>query len=411
MQHYTYVIVGGGIAGTTAAETIRKNDKMGKIAIISDEPHVCYSRVLLSKPKWVLGEQPFENVWLKNDAWYTENNIHLFKGLRAVELDAGLKKVILSDGDVLQYEKLLLATGAHSRTWNVAGADKKGVHYLRTIDDAKAISEIAQGKPKHVVMIGSSCVSFEIIEILLSRGFSVTEVMREKHFFEPQLSLEEVAPIEKILEEKGVTIIRETEIAEVLGGAQVEGVRLTNGKEIACDIILPFIGVELPVGWIQKGGVATHKGIYANQYLETNVPDIWTAGDTAECWDTMLGETVIMGNWMSARLQGEVAGKNMSTNVRESFAQVSFHTSHGFGFQIGWTGDVRPLEHRNIIHYPTKEEGSYCRIILSNGRVVGGTTVNRADLMGTLTKLIKEKVDLSGVLDQIAKGEVDLKKL
>ena len=87
MQTYTYVILGGGIAGTTAAETIRKKDATGKIAIVSDEPHVCYSRVLLSKPGWVLGEQPFDNVWLKNDTWYETNNIHLFRGLTATAIN------------------------------------------------------------------------------------------------------------------------------------------------------------------------------------------------------------------------------------------------------------------------------------------------------------------------------------
>ena len=351
MQHYTYVIIGGGIAGTTAAETIRKNDAEGTIAIVSDEPHPLYSRVLLSKPKWVLGEQPFDNVWLKKDNWYKENGIHLFKGIRAEKLDPGGRTIALSDGDTLQYDKLLLATGAHARKWNVKGVTnalgntKKGIHYLRTVDDAKGLNEVAQGEPKHAIMVGSACVSFEIIEILLSQGFKMTEIMREKYFFEPQLSQEEVAPIEKVLEEKNVTIIRESEVEEVLGDDSVSGVRLTDGTEIACDYILPFIGVELPITWIAEAGVATGKGIYANQYLETNVPDVWTAGDTTQCWDVMLKETVIMGNWMSARLQGEIAGKNMSTGRREPFAQVSFHASHGFGFHLGFTGDVRPQVH------------------------------------------------------------------
>lgn len=414
MQHYTYVIVGGGIAGTTAAETIRKHDAEGSIAIISDEPHNCYSRVLLSKPKWVLGEQPFENVWLKSDAWYNEQNIHLFKGLKATKLEPGAKHITLSDGDVLEYEKLLLATGAHARKWNVPGADKQGIHYLRTVDDAKGLNAVAQGDPKRVIMVGSACVSFEIIEILVSCGFTVTEVMREQYFFEPQLSEEEVTPIENVLEKEGVTIIRNVEVAEVLGGDTVEGVRLTDGREIACDIILPFIGVELPVDWIAQAGVATHKGIYANQFLETNVPDVWTAGDTTECWDTILEETVIMGNWMSARLQGEVAGKNMATGAREPFSQVSFHTSHGFGFQIGWTGDVRPHvegQKRDMVYYPTGEKGGHCRLIVADGKIVGGTTVNRPDLMGKITNCIKQKVDVSEKLDALRLGTLTFEAL
>lgn len=420
MQHYKYVIIGGGIAGTTAAETIRKNDTEGSIAIVSDEPHPLYSRVLLSKPKWVLGEQPFDNVWLKKDDWYTKHNVHLFKGIRATALNAGDKVVTLSDGDTLGYEKLLLATGAHSREWNVAGVTdeagktKEGIHYLRTVDDAKGLNAVAQGEPKHAIMVGSACVSFEIIEILLSQGFTVTEVMREKYFFEPQLSQEEVTPIENILEEKGVNIIRESEVEEVLGDEKVTGVRLTDGTEIKCDYILPFIGVELPIAWVREAGVATGKGIYANQFLETNVPDVWTAGDTTECWDVMLEETVIMGNWMSARLQGQVAGKNMATDEPEPFAQVSFHTSHGFGFQLGFTGDVRPQAHgkpRTIVHYPLEEKDTFCRLVLMDGKLIGGTTVNRPDLMSTMTKIITNNVDLTDTLEDIEKGAIDLKGL
>lgn len=411
MQEYKYVIIGGGIAGTTAAETIRKNDEDGKIAIVSDEPHVCYSRVLLSKPKWLLGEQPFDNVWLKDDDWYKENNIHLFKGIRATELLPDLKIIKLSDGDELKYEKLLLATGAHARKWNVKGADKEGVYYLRTVDDAKKISDIARGEPKHVVMIGSSCVSFEIIEILLSKGFKITEVMREKYFFEPQLSQEEVALIEKVLLENGVEIIRESEVEEVLGDKKVEGVKLKDGTEIKCEVVLPFIGVEIPVKWIEKAGVGVDKGIYANQFLETNVPDIWTAGDTTESWDSALGETVIMGNWMSARMQGEIAGKNMSTLSKTPFEQISFHTSHGFGFQIGWVGDTRILDDRLVINYPTKAENSFCRIIIHNNKVIGGTAVNKPDLISTLAKIIKNKVDVSDAVEELKTGTVDLKKL
>jgi NAD(P)H-nitrite reductase large subunit len=351
-------------------------------------------------------------VWLKNTEWYQENDIHLFSGLTATELNTDEQHVTLSDGDVLSYEKLLVAAGAHNRPWAVPGANKKGIHQLRTVDDARAIGELAQGDRKHVVMIGSACVSFEIMEILHEQGHKVTAVIREKYYFEPQLSHEGVEPIERTLTEKGIEILRETEVAEVLGDGQVEGVRLQDGREIACDAILAFIGVELPVEWLKQAGIATHKGVYANEYLETNVPHVWTAGDIAENWDLALGETVIMGNWMSARLQGEMAGKNMVGPERSAFEQVSFHTSHGFGYQIGWTGDVRLLPDRTIIHIPVEDEvEDHCRILVRHGRVIGGTTVNRPDLMSTITKLIKNKTPVADKLKQLADGSLSLKEL
>lgn len=411
MQTYKYVIVGGGIAGTTAAETIRKTDPTAKIAIISAEPYPLYSRVLLSKPNFLLGKQPFDTVWLKNQEWYDSNNIHLFKGLRATHLDPVHKAITLSDGDVLSYEKLLLATGSRSRTWDIPGADKKGVIYLRNLDDAKMFSEAMLENKKHAVTIGSACVSFEMIEILLSQGARVTEVMREHYFFEPQLSSEEASIIESDLIDRGVEIIREMEVEEVLGNDAVEGVRLKDGRTISCDMILALIGVVFELEWLQSSGLKIHKGILANEYLETNLPDVWTAGDIAECNDIALGEVVIMGNWMSAREQGVVAAKNM-TGTKTVFEQVSFHTSHGFGYTIGFTGDVRPLlPDRTVIHRKTLEPKSYCRFILRNNLVIGGTVVNHQDLLGIITNLIKHHVDVSEHLEHLADPNFDLKTL
>ncbi len=407
MQYYRYVIIGGGIAGTTAAETIRTNDPEGSIAIVSDEPHRLYSRVLLSKQNWLTGGQAFDRVWLKSEVWYTQERIHLFRGLRATILDANAQVVTLSDGDTLHYEKLLLATGTHSRRWKVPGADKQGVMYLRTVDEAKVLREVVQDAPAHVVMVGGSWVSFEIIDILLSHGFQVTEVLREKYFFERQFSQEEASIIERVLIDRGVEIIRESEVSEVLGDVHVEGVRLKDGRMIPCTYVLAMIGVEHPLEWVAQAGIATHTGIYANEFLETNVPHIWTAGDTAESWDRALGETTIMGNWMSARFQGDIAGKNMS-GQHVPFDQVSLHLSHGFGFTIGWIGDVSPGADRIIVHYPTPEPDTYCRIIIWQGRIVGGTTINRPDLMQAITTLIKKKTSVGHVVADIAAGSVDL---
>ncbi len=408
MQHYTYVIVGGGVAGTTAAETIRKKDPEGTIAIISDEPYPFYSRVMLSKPAWVLGEQPFDNVWLKKDEWYKEQSIDLFRGLSATALDTASQQLTLSDGDVLEYKKLLLATGAHNRYWTIPGADKKGVYYLRTVDDAKKIQALTTTPPQRAVFVGSACTSFEVLEILLGKGCAITEVMREKYFFAPQLSAEEVAPIEHVLEEKGVTIIREMEVEEVLGGASVEGVRLKDGRTIPCEAVFPFIGVELPLEWVRRAGIATRRGILANEFLETNAPNVYTAGDTAEYQDVVLEEVVLMGDWMSARSQGELAGKNM-TGEHVRLEQVTFHTSHGFGFSLGWVGDSRMLEGRVALSVPLSgDKVQYCRLVLEQGRVLGATTLNRPDLMGLLVRLIKQKVSLVDKIQAIQAGTVEL---
>src|ERR1035437_4619713 len=138
---YKYLIIGGGAAGTAAAETIRQNDKVGTVAIISDEPYPLYSRVMLSKPNFFLGKIPFEQIYLKGKEWYNENQIEFIGGKKVIGLDSTTKTISLLDNSQLQYEKLLVATGVDARKWIAKGSDKKGIHYLRTLEDGKGIME------------------------------------------------------------------------------------------------------------------------------------------------------------------------------------------------------------------------------------------------------------------------------
>ncbi len=409
MQHFKYLIIGGGIAGTTAAETIRKNDTDGTIAIVSDEPHTLYSRVLLSKPGFVRGEQPLDSVWLKKPEWYEENKITFIGGVSATNLDGVSKKISLSNGEEIEYEKLLLAIGAHSRKWTIPGSDKKGIHYLRGLDDTKGIMEAVKTK-KHAVLVGSGCVSFEIAEILRSLNITTTLVMREKSFGEPLLSEVEGKMIENTLEKNNVTIKRQTEVSEVFGGEEVAGVFLKNGEKLDCDMVFAMIGVVYPTEWLKQSGISLGRGIIANEFLETSISDVWTAGDIAEYNDTVLNETMQCGNWMNSRGQGEIAALGM-VGKRTEYKMVTFQTSHGFGDLIGFVGDTRPALGRTVVYRVAPEKNSIVRIIISEEKIIGATLINRMAEMGTITKLIKDGVKVSGMLESIINPEFDLKTL
>jgi NAD(P)H-nitrite reductase large subunit len=409
MQHFKYLIVGGGIAGTTAAETIRKNDAEGTIAIVSDEPHMLYSRVLLSKPSFVRGEQPLESVWLKKPEWYEQNKITFIGGVSATALDGTVRKIALLNGEEIEYEKLLLSIGAHARKWTIQGSDKKGIFYLRGLDDTKAIMEAVRTK-KHAVLVGSGCVSFEIAEILRSLNIATTLTMREKYFGEPMLSEPEGKMIEATLEKNGVNIIREMEITEVLGNEEVSGVVLKNGEKLECDMLLPMIGIVYPTEWLKSSGIVLKRGIIANEFLETALPDVWTAGDIAEYNDLALEEMIICGNWMNSRGQGEIAALGM-TGKRTEYKAVTFQTSHGFGDLIGFVGDTRALPERTVVYRKDPEKNSMARIIIRGENIIGATLINRMPEMGTITKLIKDGADVSGKLEDMANPNFDLKTL
>ncbi|MBI2624353.1 NAD(P)/FAD-dependent oxidoreductase [Candidatus Parcubacteria bacterium] len=407
-----YLIIGGGVAGTTAAETIRSRDKVGSIVIVSDEPHRFYSRIMLSKPNFFLQKIPFDQIWLKSPAWYGDNRIELLLAKQAVRLDPAQKLVVLKSGEEFRYQKLLLAVGGCARTWGgVAGHDKRGIHYLRTLDDAKNIMAAMKSvKVARAVAVGGGFVSFEMCEMLRRGGLEVSLILRESYYWEPILDKFSGQMIEAALEKGGVKIFRNAEVSEVRGGETVEGVTLQDGTEILCGLIIVGIGAVCPFAWLQAGGVAVGRGILANEYLETSIPDVWVAGDAAEFNDIILGEQVQLGNWVNAQMQGRVAGLNM-VGQKQPFKLVSFYTTQGFGITIAFVGDVRLAQGRRVIARGAPELGWHVRLIVKDGEVVGATLLNRTAELGAISKIIEQNVNVVGREGELADPHFDLKKL
>lgn len=412
-MNYKYLIVGGGVAGTNAAETIRKNDPEGTIAIVSDEPYRFYSRIMLSKPAFFLGKIPFENIWLKTEQWYVDNKVELLKGQKAVSLDGVGKIVKLADGTELKYEKLLLALGAYARKWPVEGADKKGVHYYRTLDETKGImDQLKTSDVKHAVLIGSGFVSFETADLLKMSGKEVTMVILENYYWEPLLDEKSGRMIEKALEKNGVKIMHKKEVAKVLGGDKVEGVLLKDGTEIKCDMIVAGIGVVSDFKWLESSGIKKNRGLLADEYMQTSIPDVFTAGDCAEFNDLVLGEVVQLGNWVNAQEHGKTAAWNMvKPTEKKPYRLVSFYTAQGFEITIAFVGDIRALPDRTIIDRGSPEMNSYGRFLVMGDKLVGATLINRTQDMRTITCIIDKDVNVGGMFKELGDATCDIKKL
>lgn len=409
MTETTYLIIGGGVAGTTAAETIRQSDKEGSIVVVSDEPYRFYSRIMLSKPNFFLEKIPFDQVWLKSEAWYSENKVTLLAGKRATQLDTQNKVATLSDGSQWHYQKLLLAIGTCARKWGVPGAEKKGVLSLRNLDDAKEI--ISRVKTaKQAILIGSGFISFEMTEMLRMAGVAVTLVILESYYWEPLLDGASGRMIEGVLEKNGVKILHKSEVAEVVGGETVEGVVLKDGTRLPCQLIIAGIGTLCPHEWIKSAGVGVNRGILANEFLETSTPDVLTAGDCSEFNDLILGENIQLGNWVNAQIQGKVAGANMLGQT-QPFKMVSFYTAQGFGIAIAFVGDVRLASDREVILRGSPQAGSYGRLILRGGKLMGATLLNLTRELGFLSKLIEKGVDLSPNKQNLSDLSFDLAKI
>ncbi len=406
---YKYLIIGGGVAGVTAAETIRINDATGTIGIVSDEPYLLYSRVMLSKPNFFLEKVPFDQIWLKGQEWYKEKGIEFIGGKTVTGIDSVGKKIILNDGGNISYEKLLVAIGTATRKAGMPGADKKGIHYLKTLEDGKGIMEDIKSA-KSAVTVGGGFIGFEMAELMKMAGMNTTVVVRESYFWASTLDQASGAIIEKAMRDTGLDIIHSNEIVEIKGGDRVESVVLKDGREIACEIIVFGIGTTNNLDWVKSAGVNVNRGILANEYMETSVKDIWTAGDIAEYKDLILEENVQMGNWVSAHEQGRIAGLGM-VDKREPFKFVSFYTTSGFGVNVAFVGDATPKEDRQVVVRSNPEKNSLGRLLIVGKELVGATLINRTQEMGTISKLIEKNVDVSEHLAELGDVGFDLKSL
>lgn len=398
MKEKKYIIIGGGAAGTTAAETIRNHDKSAIIAIISDEPYHYYSRIMLSKPNFFLEKIPFKSIWLKDEAWYKKNAISFIGGKKVVAIDIHKKIITLDNADIVSYDKLLLATGGFARTLNISGFDKKNIFYLRTLDDAQSI--IAEIKhSKKTVVIGGGFVGFEMCDMLHLAGMEVTAVVRESYFWENVLDKESGKIIENAFTESKIRIIHNVTVNEITGEDKVEGIVLSDGTKIDADIIIVGIGTIFPIEWIKKAGIKTASGVIVNEFLETNIPDIWSAGDVAEFKDVILNEQIQMGNWVNAQQQGKIAGLNMlassGVGLRTPFRLVSFYTAYGFNIAIAFVGDVRD---KGVVFITRRfpKSNACVRLILKDDIIKGATLINQTKELSVITKLIEKGISLKG---------------
>ncbi len=409
MQSFKYLIIGGGVAGVTAAETIRANDPTGSIAIVSDEPYLLYSRVMLSKPNFFLGKVPFDQVWLKGEQWYKEKNVTFLGGEIVTGIDSNKKQIMLADGRAISYEKLLIAIGTATRKAIVPGAEKKGVHYLRSLDDGKGIMEGIKSA-KNAVTVGGGFIGFEMADLMQLAGLKTTVILRDPYFWSPTLDEASALMIENAMKKVGVDIVHSNEIVEISGEDSVKEVTLKDGRKLPCEIVIFGIGTVSHLEWVKASGVAVNRGIVSNEFLETSVKDIWTAGDITEYNDLLLEENVQMGNWVSAHEQGRVAGLGM-VGQRQPFKFVSFYTTQGFGLTVAFVGDAAPGSDREIIPRGTPESGSYGRIIIRNGEIEGATLINRTAEMGIISKLIAANINVASKRSELADEKVDLKTL
>lgn len=410
-----FLIVGGSAAGTTAAEVIRSIKPDSSITIITDEVHEQYSRVLL--PHYIRGKVKREQVFLKKPQWYAEKKIELVRGVRVKGLGVSEKIVNLSDGTSIEYGKLLIAIGGYVIPLKVPGVDLENILYMRTIEDADRIVKVAS-QSKKAVIIGGGFIGLEFTSCFKVNGISdVTVLVKEDYYWQGKLDRDSSRVLANTLEKNGIKILTNEEVDhfEPIAGLHpnkvVGVVKTKSGKSFDVDVVGVGIGIRSDLTWLDESGIKINRAIVTNEYLETNVPDVYAAGDCAEFFDVIFGRQHVMGNWANATSQGNAVGRTMS-GVRTVFETASSYSINFFDGACTFIGVTDDKFADEVIARGSVSQNKMTQIYVKtiNGvmRIVGATLINNPSEVSPLTTAVKSKVDISSHKDKLGDLGFDL---
>jgi NADPH-dependent 2,4-dienoyl-CoA reductase/sulfur reductase-like enzyme len=384
-RNFTYIIIGGGLAGASAVTGIRESDSNGTILLIGNEKHLPYDRPPLSKKLW-FGKKKLGEIFIHPQDFYDDNGVTLMLGVAVNAIDPRQKKITTEKGQCFGYEKLLLATGARPKILAISGAALEGTCYYRSLDDyLKIRSQASPGKS--AVVIGGGFIGSELAAALTINKVNVTMVFPGPtlchHIFPDYLG----RAIQQRYEDNGVRIICEEKPAAIAKRGDLFMTITESGKRIQSDIVVMGIGAMPEIKLARSSGIETGNGIVVNGYLQTSQPDIYAAGDNALFPYPTLGQAMRVEHWDNAFNQGKWAGRNMA-GAHEPYTYMPYFFSDLFEFGYEAVGEIDS----SLETYADwqKENDTGVVYYLRNGRVRGALMCNVWNQVSLARKLIQK---------------------
>ena len=367
----TIVIVGAGLAGGKAAETLRSEGFGGRIVLFGDEPVRPYERPPLSKT-YLRTESTFDDAAVHDADFYGARDLELRISSAVAAITPAASEVVLADGARVHYERLLLATGAAPRTLQVPGADLPGVHTLRTVRDADAIrGAVTSGEP--VVVIGAGWVGAEVSASARELGADVTMVDLASVPLERVLGPDVGAVYRDLHQAHGVSLRLGVGIDSIRGAARVEEVRLTDGSVVPAATVVAGIGVLPRVELAVAAGLDVENGVRTDACLGTSAPQVYAAGDVANAWHPRYGTWVRLEHWSAALNQGPVAARNM-LGLTTPYEKVPYFFSDQYDLGMEYRGRAQAGD--RVVFRGDPAGGEFIAFWLHDGVVAAAMNAN-----------------------------------
>jgi len=416
-----YIIVGNGVAGVTAAQSIVRADPALEVHIFGAEPYPYYQRPRLWE--FLAGKIEQQTLYFRPLEWYAAKGIQVHLGARVAELDPAEHRLTLADGSSISYDRLLLATGGRPFVPPFAGGDKGGVFTLRTLDDAWVIKSYARDI-RSAVVIGGGLLGLEMARALLALGLrerpsarardegaaerlDVSVLEYEPRLLPRQLDAEGAQVLQARLEAMGLHFLTDAATETILGNERVTGVRLKDGRVVNGEMVLISTGIRSQVDLAREAGLEVNRGVIVDEQLRTSVADVYAAGDVAEF------EGVVYGIIPAAMEQAQVAAANMVADGSATYSgTVPATTLKIVGIDLTCLGEATATgDEFVVLRQVDPTTGVYRRLALRDGKIVGAILLGDTRNVRPLKQLIATGRDVSAYSDRLLDESLDLKAL
>jgi nitrite reductase (NADH) large subunit len=383
-----YIIIGNGVAGTSAAAHIRQIDSNGQITILSEEAYPFYTKIRL--PEFLSGEVDEQKLIIRKSEWYRELKIELLldTGVSGIDID---KKTVLTAGGNMAYDRLLLATGGISFVPPIPGADRKGVFTLRTLADAIAIRAFAQPANKRVLLIGGGVLGLEAGNGLRKAGHTITVAEVFPRLLPRQMDHNGASILQSRMEQLGFQFYLGAQSKEIIGNDAAEGLILNDGTCITCDMVIISAGVRPNAVLAKALGLKIEKGVIVNDRMSTGIPDVYAAGDLIQ------HNAVFYGLWPAAEKQGAIAGINMAGGDAVYHGTTISNRLKVIGINLVAAGDIDADGKKKSIVLKDRDSFIYKKLVLDQNSITG--TILYGDITDSrkILNAIKNRTDISGM--------------
>jgi len=392
-----HIIIGGSIAGISAAKAIRSSDVISEITIISEERTKPYYRPMI----------PFLIEKDEIDITFVDDPIGKY-GIKVVYekvtgIDVESKEVLLSSGKRLNFDKLLITTGSSPIIPDIGGLKGSGVFTLRTMDDALGIKEYSKGR-RNAVVLGGGLVGIKVAIALKHIGLNVT-IIELKQILYGRLDRRGSEIISGIVKKSGVDILTGDSISEIIRESDnIKAVRLSSGRIIDADIVIIAVGAKPNVDSFKNTGIKINKGVAINEYLQTNIPDIYAAGDVAEYPDVTTGMSALSVLWTTAEEMGRLAGKNMAgDNLKYRGFLSVMNSTEIFNIPVISIGLIETGD-KDFEIITEEDINDYKKLIFKGNILVGAIFIGNITNAGIYTNLIKNKIPIGRLKQKAVRG-------